>query len=282
MEESMSNDITFFKEFVEDFIHRDENTERSSLSLHENKKTRRLSTNKPIAHTFRLDISSQIFHKRSYEECMEEEKEIQVIKSHNQYKIDLKVLSAPSIQRLPEEFYAMFNEGNVKRLNSLIERYFDPNCTFRLKRPGIDLYSTGLSFVYKKYHALIHAHPDGVVTIHKSSVKRENGDCIVQCNLRFQGTRVFNNYMTRLCHETTGNELEWSLTNHLDKSKHTVEALDRYAQLEKEMLEKNQVPKLFIKISVIFVIDEYTQKVKMYSAQTRLSSFRPVDIQTLQ
>jgi hypothetical protein len=279
MDEVLPHDKLFFQEFIEDFMRRDDHVHESftfrtgnNTEITENS-LRKIPFN--LYNVFQRAFIPQPSHKRSYEQLIKEE----IITDINSSFVDEKVekIAELSFKDLPTELYALFNQGNVKMLNSLIERHFDPHCVIRLKKPGLDYNDIGPGFVLKKYNALLNAHPDGVVTIHKSSMRHENGNYIVHCNLRFRGTCLFDSHMKNLCRESIGKETDWSLTNFLDKSKHSTEYLDYYTELEKVMLQRNEVPMMFVKVSVVFIFDEHTHKVKMYSAHSRLSSFRPVD-----
>jgi hypothetical protein len=286
--EIVEQDEILFQEFIDDFVNQEQDiinydnianiydpifsiysldiptepvSELIEASFEENHQT-----------TFDTSSPSNSSHKRSLDELSDDR--IQSLPDSPTYDL-ISLTNEPSYSDFSIELAAAFNQGSISKVAMVMEKYFDPNCMIKLAKPDYEIVNYGSNIVIRLYQALMNAHPDGVVTVHKKSTIRKNGHYIVNCNLRFRGTRLFKNAMDEFLYD--GFEAQQSIMNFFDRTKMSTEEIEGFERLEREMIAKEEVPMMFVKISVTMVFDEHTQKMKMYTSKARLSSFRPVN-----
>lgn len=176
-------------------------------------------------------------------------------------------------QTFPRELCDAFNEGNMKKLFLLADKYLSDDFIAYLSCNTKKQQRSDRYFIPKFYTALLNTHPDGVLCLRRMQTSVGDGFYKIKCNFRFRGTRMHSHYFDELIGD------KWDrITDFFDPKRITVAEKEKWMKLEDEMIEKGKIPVMFVKVELNLYVDKHSKLITKYEAQARLSSFQIADL----
>lgn len=196
---------------------------------------------------------------------------------HELYRTPVPVVSLESLMVYPNESTKAFNMGNTDRLKLLVSSYFNDNCLLRVIKPHHTEERVGSSYLLILFNALLESHPDAVNTIRSIKYcKSKSGARLLKVKYTFSGTQVTSAPLVEFKGKTFVPH-EDSIVNDMDVSQLSQVEVESFRRREEALKQEGKLINIESDIVLKMYIDGFTNKVGIYEAHCKASSFKAIN-----
>lgn len=194
---------------------------------------------------------------------------------HELYQTPPLLVDLNSLMSYPNESTKAFNMGNFNRIHQLVSTFLNDNCLMRLIKPAYTEERVGSVHVFNLLNALLESFPDAVNIIKSVKYCRsKTGARMVKVKYTFSGTQITTIPLSEF---KSPKAMEESIVTDMDTSTLSPDEIEAYRR--REIAYKSQGKLISIESDIVLrlYIDNFSNKVGIYEATCKASSFRAVE-----